>query len=97
MTLGLVRICRRGLIVGGKYNADLGHNGEAIGRRGIWPGGSRAQVIAYEEAVSVPALKRGDDTANRLVAEKIIKIAQTGERGPEENCRRAVAELSRTA
>ena len=52
-------------------------------------------VIAYEKALSVLALKRGDDPANRLVAEKIIKVAQMGERDPEQICRRAIAELSR--
>jgi hypothetical protein len=52
-------------------------------------------VIAYEKALSTLALESGDDPANRLVAEKIIKVAQTGERDLEQICRRAVAELSR--
>jgi hypothetical protein len=54
-----------------------------------------SMVIAYEQALSALALKCRDDPATRLVAEKIIKVAQMGERDPEEICRRALAELSR--
>jgi hypothetical protein len=64
--------------------------GRAFGREEV-----ERIVIAYEKALSSLALKSGDDPANRLVAEKIIKVAQTGERDPEEIFRRAVTELSR--
>lgn len=76
---------------GGTSNGDLRLNGELQG----WPEEVERMVIAYEKALSVLALKGGDDPANRLVAEKVIKVAQTGERNPEEICRRAVAELFR--
>lgn len=50
-------------------------------------------VLAYEKALSVLALKSRDDFATRTVAKKIIKVAQAGERDPEQICRRAVEEL----
>jgi hypothetical protein len=49
-------------------------------------------VITCEKALLLLALKSGDDPANRLVAEKIIKVAQMGQRDPEQICRRAIAE-----
>ena len=52
-----------------------------------------AIVIAYEKALSVLALKNGDDPATRIVAKKIIKVAQTAERDPEQICQRAIEEL----
>lgn len=51
-------------------------------------------VSAYEKALRVLALKSRDDAATQLVAKKIIKIAQTGERDPARICRRAIAELA---
>lgn len=50
-------------------------------------------VVAYEKALSALALKNGDDPATRIVAKKIIKVAQTAERDPEQICRRAIEEL----
>jgi hypothetical protein len=64
--------------------------------RAFGPEEVERMFIAYEKALSALALKSGDDPANHLVTEKIIKVAQTGERDPEQICRRAVAELSRT-
>ncbi len=49
-------------------------------------------VITYEKVLLLLVLKSGDDLANRLVAERIIKVAQMGERDPEQICRRAIAE-----
>jgi hypothetical protein len=54
-------------------------------------------VVAYEQALSVFALKDRDDFATRVIARKIIKVAQTGERDAEQICQRAIAELSRAA
>jgi hypothetical protein len=50
-------------------------------------------VIAYEKALSALALKSRDDPATRIIAKKIIKVAQTAERDPEQICRRAIEEL----
>lgn len=70
--------------------ASYASEGQAFG-----PGEVERMVIAYRKALSVLALRSGDDPANRLFAEQIIKILRRGERDPEHVCRRAVAELSR--
>jgi hypothetical protein len=50
-------------------------------------------VVAYEQALSALALKNRDDAATRVVAQKIIQIARSGERDPVQICTRAVEEL----
>lgn len=51
-------------------------------------------VSAFEQALTVLALKSRDDPATEQVAKKIIKVAaETGERDPARLCARAVAEL----
>jgi hypothetical protein len=48
---------------------------------------------AYDDALSALGLVSRDDPATRLVAKKIIEIAQTGERDPIKIRRRAIEKL----
>jgi hypothetical protein len=50
-------------------------------------------VNAFEQALAMLALKSRDDPATELVAKKIIKVAETGERDSARICCQAVAEL----
>ena len=57
------------------------------------PADIEQMVTALEQALAVLALKSRDDPATELVARKIIKVAQTGERDTARICSRALAEL----
>jgi hypothetical protein len=48
---------------------------------------------AYDDALSTLGLASRDDPATRLLAKKIVEIAQTGERDPITIRRRAIAKL----
>lgn len=48
---------------------------------------------AFEQALVVLALKSRDDPATELIAKKIIKVAETGERNAARICSQAIAEL----
>jgi hypothetical protein len=50
-------------------------------------------VKAYDDALSALGLASRDDPATRLIAKKIIEIAQTGERDPIKIRRRAIERL----
>jgi hypothetical protein len=50
-------------------------------------------VKAYDDALSALGLVSRDDPATRLIAKKIIEIAQTGERDPIKIRRRAIEKL----
>jgi hypothetical protein len=50
-------------------------------------------VKAYDDALSALGLASRDDPATRLLAEKIIEIARTGERNPIKIRRRAIEKL----
>ena len=52
-------------------------------------------VNAFEQALAMLTLKSRDDPATELIAKKIIKVAETGERDLARICRQAVAELVR--
>lgn len=50
-------------------------------------------VLAYEKVLAALSLKSRDDPATRIIAKKVIKVAQTGDLDPEQISRRAIAEL----
>jgi len=53
----------------------------------------RVLTTAYEQTLSTLCLKDRNDPLTELIAKKIIKIAQTGVKDPEEICERAITEL----
>ena len=57
------------------------------------PGAVDCLVKAYEAALAKLGLANCDDAATRLLAEKIIEVAQTGERNPMRISERAIGEL----
>lgn len=61
--------------------------------RGFAPEEIKLMVSAFEQALTVLALKSRDDPATELVARKIIKVSQTGEGDPARICSQAIAEL----
>lgn len=50
-------------------------------------------VKAYDDALAMLGLARCDDPATRLLAQKIIEVARTGERDPIKIRRRAIEKL----
>jgi hypothetical protein len=53
----------------------------------------RVLTTAYEQTLSTLCLKDRNDPLTELIAKKIIKIAQTGVKDPEEFCERAIPQL----
>jgi hypothetical protein len=53
----------------------------------------RRLVTAYEQTLRALSLKNRDDQITRLVAEKVIEVAQTGIRDPAQISERVIREL----
>ena len=53
----------------------------------------RRLVTAYEQTLRALSLKNHDDQITRLVAEKVIEVAQTGIRDPAQISERVIREL----